>query len=149
MNKWDVRFLQLARLVSSWSKDPSTRVGCTIVDEKQRLVSIGFNGLPRGVPDSSEILGGRETKLRLVLHAEDNAVLFSQRSVEGCTCYVYPMPPCAQCASRLIQAGIVRVVSVQPSEALMGRWGGDFELAEWMYGQAGVTLNLVGLEPLG
>jgi len=148
-NKWDLRFLQLARLVSTWSKDGSTKVGSVIVDPKQRVVSIGFNGLPRGVPDTEEVLADRETKLKVIQHAESNCVLFAQRSVEGCTCYVYPMPPCAQCASRLIQAGIVRVVSVQPSDALMGRWGNDFELAEWMYGQAGVTLNLVGLETLG
>jgi len=49
INKWHIRFLRLAREVSSWSKDPSTKVGCVIVDQSRRVVSLGFNGLPSGL----------------------------------------------------------------------------------------------------
>ena len=51
MNKWDMRFLELAALVATWSKDPSTQVGAVIVDSAKRIVSVGFNGAPRGVQE--------------------------------------------------------------------------------------------------
>ena len=62
LNKWDDRFLKLAELVSTWSKDPSSKVGAVIVDDKNRVISLGFNGLPRGVEDTKERLNTRELK---------------------------------------------------------------------------------------
>ena len=85
MNKWDARMLALVDLVASWSKDPSTQVGAAIVDSKNRVVSLGFNGLPRAVRDSDVL--ERDEKLRRTIHAEENALLFASRSVEGCTIY--------------------------------------------------------------
>ena len=127
-NKWDVRFLNLAKHVSTWSKDPSTKVGAVIVDIYKRVVSVGFNGYPRGIPDNG--LENREEKYAKVLHAEINAILFSQRSLEGCTIYVYPMAPCSQCASTIVQSGITRVVTVRPTDKLIERWGEKIKIAE-------------------
>lgn len=109
MADWDRRFLDMAARVAEWSKDPRRRVGAIIVDAKNRVVSTGYNGLPRGVDDSPAILANQEEKLRRIIHAEANALLFAHRSVEGCTIYT-TYPPCAQCAAMLIQAGIARVV---------------------------------------
>lgn len=94
MSKWDRRMLGLVNLVATWSKDPSTGVGAVIVDSKNRIVSVGFNGFPRAVCDSDEALFDRDEKLRRTIHAEENALLFAGRSVEGCTIYV-THPPCA------------------------------------------------------
>jgi len=140
--KWDKRFLILAEAVSLWSKDPSTGVGCILVDPRQRVISLGFNGLPRGVEDRPDRLSNREVKLRMTLHAEENAVLFALRPLEGATCYTWPLPPCAHCASKLIQAGISRVVAPEPPADLTERWGHDLGLAYQAFAEAGVRVDL-------
>lgn len=140
MNKWDHRFGGLIALVASWSKDPSTQVGAAIVDAKNRVVSLGFNGFPRAVADATEALEDRDEKLRRTIHAEENALLFAQRPIEGCTIYV-THPPCARCAAKLIQAGISRVVSPAPSEAFRERWAADLASSRAMFGEAGVAFD--------
>jgi len=120
--KWDRRHLHLAQEISRWSKDPSTKCGAVIVDEKRRPVSWGYNGFPRGMEDRRELLGDRDRKLDRTIHAEINALLTSTRIVEGCTLYVYPFLPCSRCAVQIIQSGISRVVSYQLSGPLKERW---------------------------
>jgi dCMP deaminase len=109
--KWDMRFLELAEKVASWSKDPSTKVGAVIVSPKKRIVSVGYNGFAHGLPDDEEMLVDREIKLLNTIHAEENALLFADSPVEGCTIYVYPFLPCGPCAAKLAQKDIARAVS--------------------------------------
>jgi dCMP deaminase len=135
---WDDYALDLARLVASKSKDPSTQCGCVLLDAQHRVVSTGYNGFPRGVADDAARLQDRDTKLALVIHAEENALLFAQRDLTGCTAYVWPMPPCSRCAAKLAQVGIVRVVTVAPTAAQRARWGESFDLAQWVYAQVGL-----------
>ena len=142
--RWDSRFLEMAELVASWSKDPSTGCGCVLVDPDRRVVSLGYNGPPSGVIDSQERLNDRETKLAITIHAEANALLFARRDLRGCTAYVWPMPPCSQCAVKLIQSGITRVVTCQPTDAQWSRWGAGWLLAAELYREAGLTLDLSG-----
>jgi len=142
--KWDNRFLELAKLVGSWSKDPSTQVGAVIVDSNNRIVSIGFNGLPQGVVDSEERLVDREAKYHIIVHAEANALMFANKSVEGCTLYTWPFQPCSRCAGLIIQSGINRVVSVVHSEE---RWKKNFSIAYDLLNEAGVKVSLTnGIE---
>jgi hypothetical protein len=82
--KWDRRFLELAQLVGSWSKDPSTKVGAVIVDAAKRVRGIGFNGFARGIADANYLLENRNAKLDRIIHAEINAVLNSSKDVDGC-----------------------------------------------------------------
>jgi len=140
---WDMRFLGQAKLVASWSKDPSTKVGAVITDERNRVVSQGFNGFARGVMDSKTRLRTREVKYRLVLHAECNAILFAPHQLEGCTLYTWPVQPCAQCASMVVQVGIRRVVSVHPATDKVNRWGKDMKLAKEIMKEGGVRLLLI------
>ena len=79
---WDKRFLELASVVGSWSKDPSTKVGAVIVNENKQIVSMGYNGFPRGVRDDYR-LENRETKYNLIVHAEANAIIHAKESLEG------------------------------------------------------------------
>jgi len=110
--KWDIRFLELARLVSTWSKDPSTQVGAVIVDADKRIVSVGYNGFPKGIEDDDARLDNRELKYHMIIHAERNALLFSELSrVRGGTLYTWPFPTCAPCTSIFIQAGVARTVA--------------------------------------
>jgi dCMP deaminase len=109
--KWDKRFLGMAQLVSIWSKDPSTKVGAVITDGSKKIVSLGYNGLPQHVIDLEAIYANREEKYKYIIHAEVNAILQANKDVTGGTIYTYPFLTCPQCASMIIQAGIMRVVS--------------------------------------
>lgn len=148
LGKWDRRFLQMALVVAGWSKDPSTGVGAVIADTKNRVVSVGFNGRPRGLPDTASVLEDREAKLRAVIHAEVNAVLFAQRPVAGCTVYVWPMPPCEQCADVLIQMEVGRVVALRPEGEREARWRASITAALEKFARAGIPVDLYTAEEL-
>ena len=141
--KWDNRYLELAKEIATWSKDPSTKVSAIVVDDNNRIVSTGFNGFARGVNDSKERYDDRETKYKLVLHAETNAILFARQNLTGCTIYTYPFSPCSRCASMIIQSGIKRVVAPVLPEHLKERWGEDCNLAVQILNEAGVDVDLV------
>jgi dCMP deaminase len=140
IEKWHRRFIELATLISSWSKDPSTKVGAVIVDRERRVVSVGYNGLPRGVLDSLDRLGNRDVKYRMVVHAERNALLFAQEPLHGCILYTWPFAPCSVCAGMVIQSGITHVVAPRSTNP---RWVDDFALTEQMFTEAGVELMLL------
>lgn len=110
---WDEYFMGLAHLSALRSKDPNTQVGACIVDEDNKVVSIGYNGMPRGCQDNKmpwEREGGfLTTKYAYVVHAELNAILNSPRSVKNCTLYV-SLFPCNECAKAIIQSGVKKVV---------------------------------------
>ena len=135
--KWDIRFLELAKLVSSWSKDPSTKVGAVISDNKNRIVSIGYNGFPVGINDD-ERLYDRETKYQIIIHGEMNAINFANRSLDNCTLYTYPFEPCSRCASIIIQSGINRVVTYKNKS---DRWEEDFKISRILFNEANVKLD--------
>jgi dCMP deaminase len=135
-NKWDRRFLALAHLVSTWSKDTSTQVGAVIVNNTQRIVSVGYNGPPRETNDGEAVMADRDERLRRTIHAEVNAVLFSQGSLEGCSLYC-THPPCARCMSVVIQMGIRRVVCRPPAEEFRARWKEDFDTSRFMADESG------------
>ena len=130
MSKWSKRFLDLATLVSHWSKDNSTKVGAVIVDDHNRIISVGYNGFPKGVEDTYNI--DREEKLRRTIHAEENAILFANRSVEGCTLYV-THHPCSRCTAKLIQVGIKKIIY---RDNLSDHWGEEVYSSEIMLTEA-------------
>ena len=135
--KWDRRYLNMAKLVASWSKDPSTKCGAVIVSPDNAIVSIGFNGFPPGVIDHQDRLNHRETKLAMTLHAETNAILFAKQSLKGCTMYTWPMQACSQCAAMMIQAGIKHHTTVIHTNE---KWRDSWSIAHQMFKEAGVTL---------
>ena len=110
---WDEYFMGLAHLSALRSKDPNTQVGAAIVDENHRVVSVGYNGMPKGCSDDvfpwSREGALLQTKYAFVVHAELNAILNSKYPVSGCTLYVC-LFPCNECAKAIIQAGIRRIV---------------------------------------
>jgi len=143
-SKWDMRFIELARHISGWSKDPSTKVGCVVVGEDREIRSTGFNGFPRGIDDNPERLADREKKYPLICHAEENAIMHAARigvSLKDSTAYV-TWPPCSRCARSLIQAGIREVV-YSSSEEIPERWIEDFEISTSMLAEANVLVRSV------
>jgi len=138
--KWDKRYLDLAQLVSTWSKDVSTKVGSVIVSPGNRVISLGYNGLPAYVPDDPEILHNRERKLAHTIHSEMNSILSAQGTdLTGSTLYVYPFAPCSNCASAIIQVGIMRVVSYQNDNP---RWVDSIKAAQEFFRLADVEYTL-------
>lgn len=112
-SKWDIRYLQLAEEVASWSKDPSTKIGAVAVGSKGQVLAQGFNGFPRGMEDKLEYYEDRETKYKYVVHAEMNVIYnatYNGVSLDGATLYVTGLPVCSDCAKGIIQVGIKRVV---------------------------------------
>lgn len=113
---WDEYFMAIAKLTSLRSKDPSTGVGSCIVSNKNRILSIGYNGAPNGFSDK-EFPWQREgdelnTKYPYVCHSEMNAVLNyngSKSDLEDSRIYV-DLFPCNECAKIIIQAGIKEVI---------------------------------------
>lgn len=136
--RWHLRYLEMAKLVSTWSKDPRKQVGAVVTDH-QYIRGVGFNGFPRGVEDELWRLEDRETKLQLVVHAEVNAIL-AARGV-GDTIYVWPQLPCSQCAGLIIQAGIKTVVTAIESQYQESSWNKD--LVQSILSQAGVSVVFI------
>lgn len=139
MSNWDGRFLEMAALVATWSKDPSTKVGAVITRGKF-VVSLGFNGHPAGIEDSVARLNDREVKYRTIIHAEMNAILSARQPVEDCTLYVVPFMPCSNCGAVIVQAGIQRVVTYHNDNE---RWAESFEITRTIFAEAGVELVLL------
>ncbi|MCH2259509.1 MAG: dCMP deaminase family protein [Candidatus Thalassarchaeum betae] len=142
--KWDRRFLELASHISTWSKDPSTKVGCVVVGEDREIRSTGFNGFPRGIEDDAERLEDRAQKYPLICHAEENAIMHAARigiSLKSNTAYV-TWPPCSRCTRSLIQAGVSEVVYPAGID-IPERWEEDLEIALGMMEEAGISVRQV------
>lgn len=147
--RWERHFLGLAEYHSRMSKDPSTRVGSVIVGPDREILSAGFNGFPRGIADTPERLNDRDMKLKLVVHAEMNALLAAARTgmrLKGCTLYlaatddsglVWGGPPCTRCTVEIIQVGISDIVSY-PVKAVPSKWHEDLKLAKSLIAEAGI-----------
>jgi len=145
--KWDRRFIALARHISQWSKDPSTKVGCVVVGPDREIRSTGFNGFPRGIDDSIKRLEDRELKYPLICHAEENACMHAARigvSLKGCAAYV-TWPPCTRCARSLVQAGLSEVLFPDGLD-IPDRWQADFEMSTSMLREAGIEVRPVDMD---
>lgn len=124
MNRYDRAFINMAFAASTLSKDPSTKVGCVIVDPSRRQIAMGFNGFPPSVPDDEAVLAKKccmdvhgcrvdegMDKYDLIIHAELNAMLNAKFDLGDSTMYT-TLAPCAQCAKHIVAAGISRLVCV-------------------------------------
>ncbi len=110
MLTWDEYFMSIAQLSTQRSKDPNTQVGACIVNERNRIVGVGYNGMPMGLDASfSWEREGEDTKYPYVVHAELNAILNSIKDLHGCRIYT-TLFPCSECAKAIVQAGITQVI---------------------------------------
>ena len=134
---WDEYFMGIALLSAKRSKDPSTQVGACIVNPRNKIISVGYNGMPTGISDDEFpwVREGAplETKYPYVCHAELNAILNNIGiSLENCKIYV-PLFPCNECCKAIIQSGIREVIyisdkyketdAVKASKRMMDRAG--------------------------
>jgi dCMP deaminase len=139
MNKWTKHFLRIAAEAGSMSKDPSTQVGAVLVVDR-RVVGTGFNGFPGPIRDSRSRLEDRDTKLKLIVHAEMNALLDAGREAQGSTLYLhgFQASPCLQCTKHLVQSGVRSIVAYGPD--LPERWVDETRMAAAVLAEADVDL---------
>ena len=147
-DKWVERFMEMAMTVASWSKDQSTQVGAVIVNENRHVIATGYNGIPRNCSDrdsSDRRNTERPYKYFWYEHAERNAIYQAARlghSVEGCSIFVWPLYPCADCARGIIQSGIKKVYIYKDSH--VDRWAESNEVAMQMFMEAEIERQSVG-----
>ena len=136
--KWHDRLIGIADFIASWSKDPAKKVGAVIVDSKRRILSTGYNGFPRGVPDFEELYRDKPMKYPRVVHAELNAILNAKTDLEGSTLYV-THAPCCECAKAIIQSGITAVY-VKNADSTSEKWKRSVEVANEMFAYAKIDV---------
>ena len=140
---WDHRFMELAKHISGWSKDESTKIGAVVVGEDNQILATGYNGPPRGVNDDVPERNERPSKYLYTAHAEANAVYNAARegvSLDGATMYVSGLPPCNTCAHAIIQSGIDEIV-VETLD-YPDRWAEFIEPAMTMLHEANVLVRV-------
>jgi len=110
---WDETFMQICKVISRRSKDPNTQNGACLVNKKNILVGLGYNGFPRGCSDDKlpwKREGGFcDKKYAFVVHAEENAILNTNADIEGARLYC-TLFPCNECAKIIIQKGIEEII---------------------------------------
>lgn len=144
-DKWQKRYIEAAKMVATWSLDPSRKIGAVIIGDKGQIKSQGYNGFPRGIKDLPERYEDRQTKYKYVCHAEANAVynaLHNGTSVLGDTIYVTGLPVCHECAKAIIQVGIKKVVYDTDIEDGVG-WQESCLMALSMFDECGVEYEKI------
>lgn len=135
MSKWNDRYIKLAQEVSTWSKDPSRKIGAIAVGTKGQILSQGYNGFARGMLDIKERYDDRPTKYKYVVHAEMNCIYnatLNGISLDGASLYVYGLPVCSECAKGIIQVGITSVYW-RTEEIIPDIWKKSLELTSSMF----------------
>ena len=145
MDKWDIRFMEMAKVVSTWTScfAPGRAIGAVIVKDK-RIMTTGYNGAPQGLRTCRErgecmrerlgIASGTRAELCYAIHAEQNAIIQAAKlgiNIDGGTLYCTHQP-CSVCAKMIINAGIKRVVYEQ---------GYPDEFSLEIFGEAGILLE--------
>ena len=141
MNKWSERYMDIAKSVATWSKDPSTKVGAVVVGDKGQILSQGYNGFPRDVKDTKDRYENREEKYKYIVHGDMNAIYnacHSGASLNGATLYVTGLPVCSECAKGIIQVGIKKVIMQYPKD-ISKTWRDSMVITLKMFQEAGVT----------
>ena len=140
---WDRKFLELAKHISTWSKDPSKKIGAVAVGKNRNILATGYNGFPKGIQDTEERLNDRETKYELVVHAEMNCIYNAVEngvSLKGAHLYVYGLPICHECAKGVVQVGIGRVI-VEDTVCTIKRWSDSFDKSKRIFHEGNVVVN--------
>lgn len=141
---WDDRWMSVAKLVATWSKDRSRKCGAVIVDARNVLVSIGWNGFPRGIQDDVDARHERPAKYQWTEHAERNAIYNAAANghpTKGCSMYL-PWYPCADRARAIIQSGIANIICIEP-DWKDPVWASDFGVVRFMLEEAGIGCRFV------
>ena len=147
--EWNRRFLEMAKNTSTWSKDPNTQCGAVAIGSDRRILSVGYNGFPRGIMDNKERWDDRETKYKFVVHAEMNLIYNACHngvSLSGATLYIVGLPVCHECAKGVIQVGFSKVIMsseyFKPNKT-NEKWLTSFADTSAMFEEAGIDFRII------
>ena len=144
MGTWDHKFIGLSKHIAQWSKDTNRKNGAIVVDSDNIVLSMGYNGFPRGCDDSISERYDRPDKYFYTEHAERNSIYHAARhgvSLKGCSMYV-TMFPCSDCARAIIQSGIKKLITPKPDLSSQ-IWGKHFEISLEMLREANVEIIMI------
>jgi len=130
--------MEISKVISQWSKDPSRQIGAIAV-RNRKILSTGYNGFPKGIEDLKSRYDNREEKYKFVVHAEMNCIYNAAEngiSLKDSTLYIYGLPVCSDCALGIIQAGVSRVVAI--SHNTPDRWKEAIANTSSIFNEAGV-----------
>lgn len=149
---FDEWYLKGCYWVSEKSKDPSTKIGCILVNQNNRIISCGYNGIPKGLDDSDERLNNRIEKYKFVEHAERNCIYSAAQhgiSTLNSTLYINGYP-CCDCARAIISAGINKIVIHKEFYDIMisqisndKTWLYDIDISKNMLIEANIEINFI------
>lgn len=137
---WVQKYLNLAKHISTWSKDPSSKIGAVAVGNHGQILSQGYNGFPRGIEDTRDRLHDRDKKYKYVVHAEMNCIYnatLNGISLNNADLYVHGLPVCSECAKGVIQVGVKRVFICQPA-TIASNWHDSYMHTQSLFIEAGV-----------
>lgn len=151
--KWQQRFIRIAREISTWSKDRSTKHGTVIINPTTRaILSTGYNGFPEGIDDNDDALHERPLKYSYAEHSERNAIYHCSRAgvpTEGCALFVTGWP-CPDCARGIVRSGIKAVYI--DGDSIGGdfdtRWKEVTKISEVIFNKAGVQVVIVDMKEM-
>lgn len=145
MSKWEQRYINLAKEISTWSKDPSRKIGAVAIGQNGQVLSQGYNGFPRGIFDYDDRYTNRETKYKYVVHAEMNCIYnatLNGVSLQHSTLYVWGLPVCSECAKGIIQVG-VQAVYWSTDQEVPPIWQESLKLTTDLFYEAGLTFRKI------
>lgn len=145
MHKWENRYISLAKEISTWSKDPSRKIGAVAIGENGQVLAQGYNGFPRGIFDYDERYNDRPTKYKYVVHAEMNCIYnatLNGVSLKDSTLYVWGLPVCSECAKGIIQVGI-KAVYWSTEEEIPPIWQESLKLTTDLFSETGLTFKKI------
>ena len=142
-NSWKLKYLNLAKQISAWSKDPSTKVGCVAIGNHGQVLSQGYNGFPRGILDSEDKLNNKNIKYEYMVHAEMNCIYHA--SINGVSLlnshfFVYGLTICHECAKGIIQVGVNKVY-MKKYKSIPDQWKKSYALTKKLFNEAGVEFE--------
>lgn len=156
--RWHLRFLEMAELVSKWSKHPDFQVGAVAVGNFGQVLSTGYNGWPRDITGEDRARQAERdvgsTPPSLTIHAETNVIYNASLtgvSLMGSTLYVFPMFPCVKCAKALVQVHVGQICyknnisadKLPSSEEAQAKWGSSWDLAERLFREANIAITRI------
>ena len=142
--EWNKRYMKLSKEVSTWSKDPSSKIGAVAIGNKGQVLAQGYNGFPRGIGDDGDRLEDRDKKYSYMVHAEMNCIYnatYNGVSLDGAELYVYGLPVCSECAKGIIQVGIKSVYMEEINIPDRGEKAST--LSRKLFNEAGVEWGLI------
>lgn len=151
LDKWDWRFIDMAKMIAQWSKDPSSKIGAIAVDDNHRILGTGYNGFNRFDKDNISDYYIRETKYSKIIHAEKNLILNCLNNgvdLKGATMYVFGLPVCKICANEIAQVSLKRIVAIWDKDSnTYAKWAEEWEkFSKPAFEAAGVSVESVSVK---